>query len=70
MNFLAKLLGELQMKVAVVDILRNFDIKLNPRTGPKLNVDNVTKQLVLHYRNTIWIDFKKKNNKYYSSTST
>lgn len=40
--------------------MSNYELKLNPKTGSKLEKVIFTKHLLFKYKNTIWVDFYKK----------
>lgn len=58
---LGRRFGELQMKLAVIQIIRNYKLSVNEKTGPALKIDNVTRHVLLQFKNTIWLDFEPIN---------
>lgn len=57
--FAGRRFGELQMKLVIVQIIKNFKLTVNERTGPALEVDNVTRHVLLQHKNTIWLNFEE-----------
>lgn len=47
------------IKTAIVEIMKNHEISINEKTGPKLEHVAFSKHVVWHYKNKIWLDFKR-----------
>lgn len=47
------------IKTLVIEVMRNYDVKVNAKTGPKLEKVVFTKHIFLKYKNTIWLEFRK-----------
>lgn len=58
LNFTGRRFGELQMKLSIINIIKQFKLSVNEKTGPKLEIDNVTRHVLLQFKNTIWLNFE------------
>lgn len=47
------------VKTAIVQMVRNFEISVNEKTGPKLETAVFTKHTLWKYKNKILLDFKR-----------
>lgn len=47
----------LQMKVAIMSAVKNFELSLNPKTKEPLVFEN--KSFILRAKDGLWVDFKK-----------
>lgn len=49
----------LQIKIAIVGIIRNFDVKVNKKTKEPLEYDK--NHFILLAKDGLWLDFHKRN---------
>lgn len=46
--------------MAVAKILLKYDVEVNPMTGSKLENIAVSRSVTWSYKNTFWLEFKKR----------
>lgn len=63
MAVVGKMMSKMLVKAVVVQILLKYEVSVNEKTGPKLEPVIFRKHLTSAYKNTIWFDFKKLENR-------